>query len=251
MINLKRSSLLRKFATPAMAVALSGGLGLVGCAEEPPPPPPPKPPAPRVAPAPTVTPVKELISQMGIDHRISLPESKAPGTDAERRAVLAFFNAFTRGDDAKLSTMMPGADAAELQALVDSGVWEEATNDIVAVELQTAMSPVGRPCALAVYDSGDSYQLQGWYFEQIGDGYIFEAVSMPPRMIDRLYGDWIQTWHQILEEEVRRSQVPDIDLESLEDDGEEEDDSGFDSSPASNSGNSRSGGGGGGPLNAD
>ena len=42
---------------------------------------------------PPVTPVSELMAKYGIDDRVRLMEQNAPGTDAERIAVLQFFHA--------------------------------------------------------------------------------------------------------------------------------------------------------------
>ena len=84
-------------AAAACAVAATGS---IGCESSPPPPPvvtrvaPPPPP-----PKPTVTPIDQLMVQLGIDERVQLLEEDAPAKEDDRRAVLEFFDAFARGDD--------------------------------------------------------------------------------------------------------------------------------------------------------
>ncbi len=68
-----------------------------------PPPPPPK-----------LTLISELMAQLGIDERVRLPEDKAPDNDEARRAVLEFFDAFARGDDQVVASMVSTADRLEL-----------------------------------------------------------------------------------------------------------------------------------------
>ena len=80
-------------------------VGLAGCGEDPPPPQAPvvqaEPPPPPPPPAPKVTPVADLMAELGIDKRINLPEDKAPDNDPARIALLEFFDAFVRGDDSR------------------------------------------------------------------------------------------------------------------------------------------------------
>ena len=167
------------------------------------------------------------MQQMGIDERVHLPEDEAPGQDAARRALLTFFDAFVRGDDRTLGEMLPLTDRLELQALVASGAWTSQAEGIRGVSIRTGISPMGQPCALGIFETWTarrSYkdQVQLWYFEEDAGGtFVFEAVPTPPGIIDRLSGDWIDRWHEILEEELVLADTPDEELDDLEPEEEE------------------------------
>jgi hypothetical protein len=79
----------------AVAVAPLAGCGgeeeQAAVAPAPPPPPPPPPPE-----APKVTPVAQLMKELGISPKIRMQEDQAPDTDPERVAVLRFFDAFAK-----------------------------------------------------------------------------------------------------------------------------------------------------------
>ena len=86
------------------AALVCTGLLLTGCSKEPEPapvakapaapPPPPPPPA-----APKVQTIADLMDELGIDSRVSLPEDMAPRSTDERIAVLSFLDGFARGDN--------------------------------------------------------------------------------------------------------------------------------------------------------
>lgn len=174
--------------------------------------PPPRAPAPREPSRPAVTPVAQLMDQLGIDHRVSLPEDKAPATDAARKAVLEFFDNFARGDDKALESMLSTVDRTELDELVKSGAWSQTTAQITNIEVRTGQSPDGQPCAVAVYFVGNDFQPQMWYYKVDGDGATFDAVATPPNLLDRISGnvsDWIAAWFDILHEEMALADKPD------------------------------------------
>ncbi len=179
--------------------------------------PPPRAPAPPLRPPkPAVTPVDQLMAQLGIDERVDLPEDKAPGTTEARVAVLEFFDSFARGDDTALRSMLSDLDADELDELVTSGAWAQATSEITRIEIQTGQSPDGQECALAVLwtDFDADHQPQLWYYHVNADGTRFDAVAAPPNLIDRLSGtDWIAAWFQILDEERELAYKPDEEFE--------------------------------------
>ena len=79
--------------------------------------------APKTKSRPTVTPIAQLMTKLGIDERVALAEEHAPRTDAARKAVLVFFDSFARGDDQTLGSMLSSLDRMELGELVDSGAW--------------------------------------------------------------------------------------------------------------------------------
>jgi len=188
-------------------------VGLVGCGseEEPkpqvkksapaPPPPPPKP---------KVTPVETLMAQMGIDDRVMLPESEAPDNTEDRRALLTFFDAMVRGDKQTVSEMIALTDREQLDALVDSGKWNQATDKIEMVELRTGQGPSGDPVVLALYTVGLEFQPQMWRYGSDRQGYLFEAVPGPPDILNRISGtNLIQEWFNYLEEELALADRPD------------------------------------------
>lgn len=165
-------------------------------------------------PPPQLTPIRELMAQLGIDERVRLPEDKAPDNDEARRAVLEFFDAFARGDDQVVASMVSTADRLELEILVDSGVWVETTNQITRIDVQTGSDPqdASYTCALAVIYVGNSYQPQLWHYGIDFEGARFDAAPTPPGMMDRLFGvDWIAAWFEVLREEEALANKPDED----------------------------------------
>ena len=191
-------------------------VGLTGCGGDepepaaaitrnyaPPPPPPPK-----------LTPISELMAQLGIDERVRLPEDKAPDNDQARRAVLEFFDAIARGDDQALASMVSTTDRLELEAMVDSGVWRETTANISRLDVQTGSNPNDAPdtCALAVIYVGSSFQPQLWHYGIDMEGARFDAAPTPPGILDRLSGtDWIAAWFDVLDQEMALANKPDDD----------------------------------------
>ena len=197
------------------SAALLLSFTLAGCGSEPDPvaiaPPPSRPVAPRTPPPPAVTPIAELMVELGIDERVSLPEDLAPMTNRERRAVLEFYDSFARGDSTALASMLTMLDRDELDELVDSGAWADVTGRITLIDVRTGNSPHdGLACALAVFYVDGGFQPQMWYYTVDEDGTQFEAVAAPPNLMDRLYGrDWIAEWFDILDEEMALANKPD------------------------------------------
>jgi hypothetical protein len=150
------------------------------------------------------------MTQLGIDERVRLAEDKAPPTDPARAAVLEFFDSFARGDATALGTMLSGLDRDELDQLVESGAWAEATSRIEEIRVETGRSPEGQDCALAVFYVADDFQPQLWYYTVGSDGAVFDAVAAPPNMMSKLSGsDWITAWFDILEQELALADKPD------------------------------------------
>ncbi len=198
------------------ALAIVLGMTLVGCGSSQPDPiaipvaAPSRPKAPRT-PAPVVTSVAQLMVELGIDDRVSLPEDMAPMNNPERKAVLEFFDSFARGDETVLGAMLTKVDRAELDDLVKSGAWADVTSKISGIDVQTGTSPHdGRPCTLAVFYVDGGFQPQLWAYNLDEDIPQFDAVAAPPNLMDRLYGeDWIAAWYEILDEEMALADKPD------------------------------------------
>lgn len=136
--------------------------------------PPPPPPAPRV------TPIADLMAEMSIDDRIIFPEDQAPDNDADRRAILTFFDAFARGDVEALGSMMSLYDRIQLDELAGAPEWTAAVEDISTIELQTGqVIGAGQPCVLAIFEVGYDYQPQLWYYSGSESQHSFEAAPTP------------------------------------------------------------------------
>lgn len=192
-------------------------MGLAGCGgEEAPPPvaqnttPPPPPPPPK----PAVTPISDLMAQLGIDERVIFPEDQAPQNDEDRIAILNFFDAMVRGDDKTIAEMIPLTDQEQLAALVDSGQWEKTTGSAIEmVELRTGKDPLGGDVVLALYTVGFDYQPQMWEYGSDGEEYVFNAVPGPPDILDRITGtDLIAEWFKFLDTELALADQPDVEL---------------------------------------
>lgn len=177
-------------------------------APAPPPPPPP--------PAPLVTPIDQLMMDLNIDPRVVLPEERAPDNNIDRKAVLVFFDAIARGNAQSLKGMLPLTDQLELAALVDSGAWKATVDSIQRIEVQTGTNSLSQKCALAVIEVGKlsnmTFQPQLWYYTTADEDPIFEAAPSPPGIMDKLSGDWIAAWHQVLEAEMALAMKPEEDL---------------------------------------
>jgi len=203
------------FAIPAM---LAGGAVavLAACGEEPPPPAPvvqAPPPDPGPPPPPPVTPISELMVQLGIDDRVNLPEHKAPGTDAERIAVLTFCDAFVRGNHDSVRPMLSLPDQLQLDLLVEEGGWSEAIDAVSRVDVQTGRSPEGDDAMLAIFHTGLQFQPQLWLMEVRGEEATFDALPTPPGIMNRLSGeDWIAAWFDVNAAEIARAAAPDEEI---------------------------------------
>jgi len=156
------------------------------------------------------------MAELNIDPRVSLPEDRAPDNDDDRRAVLEFFDAQARGNAQALRSMLPLGEQLQLAAMVEDGTWNDAVSKILEVQVQTGSNSLSQKCALAVIEVGNgptrTFEPQLWYYTTSGGEVQFEAAPAPPGILDRLSGDWIASWHQILDTEMAKSQEPDEDL---------------------------------------
>jgi hypothetical protein len=159
-----------------------------------------------------VTPVDQLMVQLGIDERVRLPEDQAPATDAARKAILEFFDGFARGDAAAVGSLLSALDRRELDELVECGQWEQTTARITSIDLKAGKGPEG-PAVLAVFTVGLDFQPQLWYYTVDDEGASFDAVPTPPDIVDRLSGtDWIDAWFKLLDEELAMADEPELEF---------------------------------------
>lgn len=223
-MNPDRMLLTRSAIVGGLALSL-GAVMLVGCGEEPP----PAQPTARVAPAPPPRPiappvksVDDLMVELGIDDRVQLDERAAPNTTEDRRAVLMFFDAFARSEANQLARLLSPQDQAVLADLRSDDRWETSTNGIENIRISTGPRPdiVGvnvlpstRLAVLAIFMVNGEYQPTMWYLGSGANGPEFSAAPTPPDILNRISGtDTIAAWHDVIREELARSQETDIDF---------------------------------------
>jgi len=190
---------------------LAGSLVLAGCGEKEPepvatktekaPPPPPPPPKKTVA---------DLMAELNIDDRIVMDDDVAPSDTEDAKAVLRFFDAFASGDADAVESMIAPEDRAALEAMLESGQWASTTGDMIdRIEIRTSRSFEGQ-CALALFEIDFEEQPQLWYYKMEGGEYTFRAAPTPPNILQKLSGvDWIESWHEVLEQELALASKPD------------------------------------------
>lgn len=197
-------------------VALIGPIGLTGCGSEEEqevvrdtaPPPPPENEKPKSAS------VEDLIGQYGIDPRVNLAEDDAPDDESERVALLEFFDGFARGDEQVVRRKLSSLDQRELDAMIETGQWDEATESIDRIDIMQTDNVDGDLHALAIIDANGDFQPQLWRLVKVDGDFEFEAVPTPPGMMDLLGGtDQIAAWREILEEEMALAYENDEGLE--------------------------------------
>ncbi len=204
-----------RYGLAAVSAALV--MSIAGCGEEPPPVVKKKPPPPPVEapPPPSVKSIESLMAELGIDDRVELPEARAPGSTEARIALLTFFDAFARGDDASVKMMVPYLDQKQLTALVDNGSWEATVDVLYAIEIETGQSPDGEPCTLAFFDVDGRQQAQMWFYSEVdGGGWEFESQPTPEDIMSFLQGDdMIEAWFKRWDEEMRIAELADVEID--------------------------------------
>jgi len=196
-----------------LAAATCASMLLVACGEEEAPQvvqaPPPAPKAPEPPPPPKVPSIKELMAQLDIDQRVNLPEERAPETEAERVAVLKFFDAFARGNADGLRGMLSSPDQFLLDEMVKTGDFNKATGATSRIDVRCGREE-GHTCTLAVFHVGEGFEPQLWQYNATGSTPEFDAVACPPGIMEKLSGDnWIASWYTVLKLELAKADEPD------------------------------------------
>lgn len=212
---------LRALARAAGIVGIAASLlvaPLAGCGGEeeeapvaaaPPPPPPPPPP-----PEPTVTPIAQLMKELGISDKIRMPEEKAPATDPERVAVLKFFDGFAKSQPDGIQAAMAAEDAEILGAMKATGAFAAACAPVTRIDLSTKVVN-GKPTVMAVFRAKGQVEAQLWKFDAKGEGkkvtsQQFTSVYQPSEIMARLSGnDLISGWVAVADAERKVATEPD------------------------------------------
>ena len=163
---------------------------------------------PKPPPKPKVKTVAKLAESLSIDSRVQLDENEAPRSEAQRIAILKFFDAMLKSDSDSLKSMMSFKDQLELDAMVNEGL-STSMDEVSLVMLKTGNSPEGRPCVMAIYEIELEYQVQLWFIENTGQEFTFVAVETPPRLVDKLSGKWITNYFEWKSKQTEIAQQPD------------------------------------------
>ena len=166
---------------------------------------------PKAPPKPKAKSVEELVSSMSIDPRIDLDENDAPRSEQQRIAILTFFDAMLRVDATALKGMLSVKDQLAFDAMVDDGL-SSFVDDVSLVMLKTGNSPDGRACVMAIYEIDLDYQVQLWYLDETGNSMTFVAVETPPRLVNKLSGNWIKNYFEWKNKQAEIALQPDEEI---------------------------------------
>ena len=174
----------------------------------------------RTPPPPPVTPVSELMAKYGIDDRVRLMEQDAPGTDAERIAVLQFFHAMM-AQHSEFEKMLSSEDRMEFNTMMQGDAMSNAIAEISEVRLQCGASPDFKPAVVAIIETYDGWQPQLWTYQissnsMAGLPPVFTSGPTPLSVMSKLSGSGqVQQWYQLLDEELTIANRPEEDAESV------------------------------------
>ncbi len=163
---------------------------------------------PKAPPKPKAKSIEKLVSSMSIDPRIYIEEKEAPRSEQQRIAILTFFDAMLRVDATALKSMLSAKDQLALDTMVDDGL-SSFVDDVSLVMLQTGNSPDGRTCVMAIYEIDLDYQVQLWYLDETGNSITFVAVETPPRLVNKLSGNWIENYFEWKKKQAEIALQPD------------------------------------------
>ena len=168
-----------------------------------------------------VTPIETLMSRYDIDPRIRLLEEDAPGTDAERIAVLTFFDSMASEKTADLQQMLSNEDRMEFNAMMANEQAGQLSADIREVRLQCGASPEMKPAVVAIIETYDGYHPQLWTYSvpsnnMAGMASVFTSAPTPIRVADVIVEKGqINKWYALLEAELMIANMPDIESEDM------------------------------------
>ncbi|MEE2681936.1 MAG: hypothetical protein VX641_06140 [Planctomycetota bacterium] len=173
------------------------------------------------APAPPpVTPVSELMAQYGIDDRVRLMEQDAPGTDAERIAVLQFFHAMMV-QHSEFEKMLSSEDRMEFNGMMQGDTMGDAISEVTEIRLQCGASPDFKTAVVAIIETYDGWQPQLWTYQVSSNPMgglppVFTSGPTPLSVMSRLSGSGqVQQWYQLLDEELTIANRPEEDADAV------------------------------------
>ncbi len=164
----------------SIVLVLTGWLG--ACKKKEPPPPPPPPPPPKAPPPPQPLDVATLLQTMKVDPRVEFAQSQAPVNESLAKAAINLADAFARGDDEALRSMLDKRQQSILDSLIATEQWYEATEPIEAVRIVSIDAgsrlnpdPTTTTIGIAIQDPNGAYVL-GWSGRKVLDDWLFTAI---------------------------------------------------------------------------
>jgi len=163
---------------------------------------------PVAPPRPKARTIEQISESLSIDPRIQIEEHDAPKQEAQRIALLTFFDAMVRADADTLKSMMSFKDQLELDAMLNAGL-ASSMDEVSLVLIKTGLSPEGKQCVMAIYEIGLNYQVQLWFVDDNGQGSSFVSAETPPNLVEKLSGNWIDTYFEWKGKQTEIAQQPD------------------------------------------
>ena len=166
---------------------------------------------PKPKPRPKAKTTTELQSSLSIDDRIYMDELDSPKDEESRIAVLQFFNAILHTDVSTLQGMLSLSDQIELESMIGAGL-DAYMQNISMVLLQTGSSPDGQSCVIAKFEHINvefDYQVQVWFYQNDSSVYTFESAPTQPNLVDKLSGNWVANYVELLEKQIEIAEQPD------------------------------------------
>ncbi|MEC8558832.1 MAG: hypothetical protein VXY94_02000 [Planctomycetota bacterium] len=175
---------------------------------------------------PPITPVADLMSRHGIDDRIRLMESDAPGTDAERVAVLKFFNAMTLTGNPEFEQMLSDEDQREYRTMIQQQDLQDEIGRITGIRLQCGASPDFKPAVVAIIETYDGWHPQLWTYSVAENSMsarpvVFTSGPTPLSVMSKLgmsklgARGQVARWYELLDEELTIADLPEQDVEQV------------------------------------
>ncbi len=159
-------------------------------------------------PKPKARTIEELKEQYGIDGRIYLDELEAPRDEPSRIALLEFFDALLKVDEASLENSISFSDKLELNAMVSAGL-AEYMDSVSRLDLKVGINPLGGSCVMGIFEIGMEYQVQLWDFSSDGSAVTFSSLEIPPNLVNTLSGNWIESYYALMDKRAEIALQPD------------------------------------------
>ena len=159
-------------------------------------------------PKPKAKTIEVLKEQYSIDARIHLDELEAPRDETSRIALLEFFDALLKVDEATLENSVSFSDKLELKAMVSAGL-ADYMDSVSRLDLKVGINPLGGSCVMGVFEIDMDYQVQFWGFSTDGTSITFSSLEIPPNLVNTLSGNWIESYYALMDKRVEIALQPD------------------------------------------